>query len=275
MVTRTFWGSRSAGSARQRDAWIVFEDSAAGRANSTVPGATADGKDSRWVVSYQRGEITALVRRVRELEHRLQRRSIALAGALALIALGVIGSLGYWGSKSFLPMPEAPMPLAVVTSRGRETTGLPVTVARPQAERAGRVDPNGATAGPRLASLTLEAEQRAVTVKSDQALAGSLPVQAPTHVAVHFPRDDPDAEQLATALTRHLSGRGLTVGEPVPIAVHPSEASIAYYFEEDREGAVAVARMLSGLMGECRLATRWPADPPPRPGSVVVVVPGS
>ena len=92
MITRPLWRSRSAGSARQRDAWIAFEDSAAGRASAIAPGATADGKDHRWVVSYQRGEIIALVQRVTELELRLQQHSRALAGAMALIALGVAGS---------------------------------------------------------------------------------------------------------------------------------------------------------------------------------------
>ena len=125
IITRPLWRSRSADSARQRDAWINIDDSAVGRASSIVPGAMADGKDYRWVVSYQRGEIIALIQRVTELELRLQRRSRALTGALALVAFGVVGSLGYWIWVS-LPAPsEAVLPLATATSDGREPLRLP------------------------------------------------------------------------------------------------------------------------------------------------------
>ena len=106
-------------------------------------------------------------------------------------------------------------------------------------------------------------------------MGGPLPVHAPTHVTVSFPRDDPDAQHLAAALVQHLRGRGLSVGDPAPMAQRPTAASIAYFFDEDRESAIAVERMLSGLMGKSRLAVRSQADPLRRPGSVVLVVPAN
>ena len=93
------------------------------------------------------------------------------------------------------------------------------------------------------------------------------------HVAVNFPRDDPDAEQLARALAQHLRGRGLSVGNPSSIPRRPTEPSIAYFFDEDHDGALAVETILGGLLGKSRLVPRPQADPLPRPGSIVVVVP--
>ena len=220
MITRPLWRSRSAGSARQRDAWIAFEDSAVGRASSIAPGAMADGKDHRWVVSYQRGEIIALVQRVTELELRLQRRSRALAGALALIALGVAGSLGYWVAMS-LPAPsEAPLPLATATSGGRESAPPPATFEPPRAAGPGPVGPDVSPVASPQAGLRLEADQRArasdqpvagataaASAQPDQHLVGGLPVTAPIYVTVTFAGNDADARQLAAALAEYLRSR--------------------------------------------------------------------
>ena len=217
----------------------------------------------------------------------MQRRSRALAGALALIALGVAGSLGYWVAMS-LPAPsEAPLPLATATSGGRESALPPATFEPPRAAGPGPVGPDVSPVASPQAGLRLEADQRARaslisrsrarpqphTAQPDQHLVGGLPVNAPTHVTVNFPGDDPDAEQLAATLAQHLRGRGLTVGDPSSIPQRPSEPSITYFFDEDHEGAVAVERILGGLLGKSRLTTRLEAGALPRPGSVVVVVP--
>ena len=85
-----------------------------------------------------------------------------------------------------------------------------------------------------------------------------------------FAGADPDARQLAAVLAEtFLRSRGLAVGEPLPAALHPNVPGIAYYFEEDREGALSVERALSGSSGQeqarrtatrrspCRGRARW------------------
>jgi hypothetical protein len=94
MIARPLVGSRKARSPRHREAWIAFEDGAGRKPGHSPPIAKAGDEDDPRVVSYQRGEI-ALVQRVRELEGRLQRWSMALVGVLALVALGVIRSVTY------------------------------------------------------------------------------------------------------------------------------------------------------------------------------------
>ena len=91
MTARPLPWFRAARRGWQRDAWVAFEGRAGDRAGSPTPGAH-DAADP-WVVDYQRGEIRALVQRLKEQDLRLERRTRALAAALAMLALGVIGQL--------------------------------------------------------------------------------------------------------------------------------------------------------------------------------------
>ena len=95
------------------------------------------------------------------------------------------------------------------------------------------------------------------------------------HVTVTFAGADPDARQLAAVLAEFLRSRGLAVGEPLPAALHPNVPGIAYYFEEDREGALSVERALSGLLGKSRLAARSRRSPCRGRARVVVTMPAS
>ena len=120
MITRSLARSRNGRSIQRRNAWIAFDDSAVGRIKKSPSGINLDpahsrgvpaaDDESRWVMSYQRGEIIALVQRVKELEGRLERRSIALVGALALLGLGGVGFAAWWILGSLLGLSGMGMP---------------------------------------------------------------------------------------------------------------------------------------------------------------------
>jgi hypothetical protein len=306
MITRSLARSRNGRSIQRRNAWIAFDDSAVDRIKKSPSGeinldrahsrgVPAADYESRWIMSYQRGEIIALVQRVKELEGRLERRSITLAGALALIGLGGVGFAAWWISGPLLgpsgmgvpliaevpgahmpaPLPPAAGPLPV-RAANRAAMSVASTAAAQQAATPER--------SPAMAVAVLQSDRIVAGTtgapvaplgppSADPVVVGPLPVNAPTHVTVNFPRDDPDAEQLAGALAQHLRGRGLSVGNPSSIPRRPTEPSIAYFFDEDHDGAVAVERILGGLLGKSRLVPRPQADPLPRPGSIVVVMP--
>lgn len=297
MIARPLVGSRKPRSAGHRDAWIAFDGSAGRRAGPPAPAAKAD--DDPWVVSYQRGEIIALVQRVKELERRLQRRSMALASTLALVALGVIGSITYWIAEApatpsgaapiaAVPAPHNPAPSTEASDQSpssapsRAAAEISIGAAlRAQPPERSPIDPKPARQGAvaakpesgQLVDRTPAASAgRAEPAPTDAVTAGPLPLLAPIQVTLNFPGDSPDAEQLAATLAQHLRSRGLSVAKPAPISLHSSEPGIAYYFDEDRDGAVAVERILSGLMGKSRLVARSATDPLPRPGSVVVTL---
>ena len=115
-----------------------------------------------WVVGYQRGEIIALVQRVRELERLARRRSIVLAGIMGLIALIAAGSVGYWLSNSMLAPSEAAVPVVAAASGAREPARSPPTS---------------------VEQATLEDAEREIVGKSRQS-AGSLGRSPPAAKAV-------------------------------------------------------------------------------------------
>lgn len=239
-------------------------------ANSRTPSPsllqTSVEKERRWIISYQRGEIVSLLRRVAELEQRLKRRSIVLLGALALLGLVGATSTVVWISQSRPEPANMALPLRAET----RTAGVPnpwVSVAeRLRSENADNTASN-------LALTATAPVARLASPPPDPIVAEQLPVNAPIHVTVNFPRDDQNAEQLAMMLVQHLRDRGQSVSDPSAILRQPTKAGITYFFDEDHDGAVAVESILGGLLGKSRLASRPQADPAPRPGSVVVMVP--
>ena len=280
MTARPLPWFRAARRGWQRDAWVAFEGRAGDRAGSPTPGAH-DAADP-WVVDYQRGEIIALVQRLKAQDLRLERRTRALVAALAMLALGVIGAAAYGVWTTFSSTSATAVPPAVAVPVATARPGPPAPGPAPTAAERAAVSGQGLAAVDPTADVALPIERsppspdtvRQVPEPSPVGRAAtSLPVQAPLHVTVTFAGDDPDARQLAAVLAEFLRSRGLAVGEPLPAALHPNVPGIAYYFEEDREGALSVERALGGLVGKSRLAARSAAEPLPRPGTVVVTMP--
>ena len=246
--------------ARQRDAWVAFEDGATRRdASSTDTTTRPRAQDVRWILSYQRGEIVALVQRVSELERHLRRRSLVLAIVVAVVTMAGAGLVAY----------GSPEPL---------TPGYWKPVARPDRAAVTVSDPQVVSETPPALPTRQEGPPATLVApepaKPASTALGSLPVQAPVHVTVSYPPNDKDVEQLAIILVQHLRERGLAADDPVP-GSRATGAGITNYFAEDRDGALAVEHLLGGLMGSGRLMARRDGDPLLPPGIVLVAIPAS
>ena len=133
MTARPLPWFRAARRGWQRDAWVAFEGRAGDRAGSPTPGAH-DAADP-WVVDYQRGEIIALVQRLKAQDLRLERRTRALVAALAMLALGVIGAAAYGVWTTFSSPSATAVPPAAPSRSPLRGLARPRPGRRPQRRR--------------------------------------------------------------------------------------------------------------------------------------------
>ncbi|MGH8277898.1 MAG: hypothetical protein ACRETH_14510 [Steroidobacteraceae bacterium] len=71
---------------------------------------------------------------------------------------------------------------------------------------------------------------------------------------------------------RLLRGDGLAASDPAPAVRAAGQASISYFFAEDRDGARRVEHDLGAEFGPSRLSPPVPGEPLPRPGTIEVLV---
>ena len=97
-----------------------------------------------------------------------------------------------------------------------------------------------------------------------------LPSGAPARVALHYARGDAAAASRATDLALSLRRAGFSVDGPVAITGR-GRPGVHYFFAEDRGAAEAVLRS-ANLQGGGLLAGAAGRNPPPRPGTIELIV---
>ena len=99
-----------------------------------------------------------------------------------------------------------------------------------------------------------------------------LSENAPTRVVLRYPRDDAQARARAEQAAQVLRGAGVTVGEPAATPRAASRNSVGYFFAQDRPGAKAVGRALTGLIGQTKVIPLPVLSTPPAPGTIEVTL---
>lgn len=138
---------------------------------------------------------------------------------------------------------------------------------------------------PRLDGGALPAEAAAATAPRPtevlrQALsAAALPPPAPSptatlptaplpRIVLTYPRRDTGAVERSAALAATLTHAGWLVGSPFPVSRGTAAPALRYFFQEDREAALAVAALVGSEAGVPKLGTIPPGTPLPRPGTI-------
>ena len=98
----------------------------------------------------------------------------------------------------------------------------------------------------------------------------NLPAGVLPHVVLSFHQGDFEAERRGFDAVHALRSAGFAVSDPVPVLRRISDPGLSYFFAEDRAGAAAVGRALSGAFGEERAAVLRPDEPLPRPGTIEI-----
>lgn len=98
-----------------------------------------------------------------------------------------------------------------------------------------------------------------------------LPDAAMPRITVQYADGDPGVAAHARSVVSILRARGLSVGDPAPVAATVKSTEVEYYFAEDRAEATQLARELGGTVGIGHIDGRNPDLPPP-PGSLRVVL---
>ena len=99
-----------------------------------------------------------------------------------------------------------------------------------------------------------------------------LPDAARPRISLLYTASDPSGATRAQALAARLRERGFLVGIPSAAPGTARATTVEYFFIEDRNRAVQLARDLGGTTGVGRIASQsGPALPPP-PGTLRVVL---
>ena len=113
-------------------------------------------------------------------------------------------------------------------------------------------------------------EQQAAAPAVPPTAPDQLPSGAPAWVALHYARGDAAAASRATDLALSLRRAGFSVDGPVAITGR-GRPGVHYFFAEDRGAAEAVLRS-ANLQGGGLLAGAAGRNPPPRPGTIELIV---
>ena len=186
----------------------------------------------------------ALVPAPPPMEEEPPRRSRLPALAVLAGAALVLGGLAW------VAVHEAPRPAAQPAPPGSPAIG-----------NAGDAASRSSTA---LSSST------PLSAAPEKATGVALPAGAMVRVVVTYPRGMAEAARRAAGVASALTGAGLSVGAPFPVARPPAGPAVSYFFREDREAAARVAR-LAGLDGA--VPQLGPAGgAAPRPGTIEIAL---
>jgi hypothetical protein len=210
-----------------------------------------------------------------EGEARVSVRHVAAAAALrAEVALPPAAEIRV----------EAPPPAAVAAPR-RRRRGLPwlggalaVFVLGSAAwlhERglpgldAGAVPSEAASAGaPRPTEVLRQALSTAALPPPAPSPTATLPSAPLPRIVLTYPRRDTGAVERSAALAATLTHAGWLVGPPFPVSRGSAAPALRFFFQEDREAALAVAALVGPEAGTPKLGTIPPGTPLPRPGTI-------
>ena len=160
-----------------------------------------------------------------------------------------------------MPDPPAPAPVMPAPVTSAPVTSAPVT---PVPVTPAPVTPEAVPQPPTPDPPPAEA----VTVAPPIVV---LPDAAMARITVQYPQADPGVAGNARAVVAMLRARGLSVGDPTPVAAAVRSTTVEYYFVEDRGEAAQLARELGGTVGVGRIDRRNPDLPPP-PGTLRVLL---
>lgn len=170
------------------------------------------------------------------------------------------------------PMPRRPTPPHTPTPTPTQAAvrAPTIPVEPPSAKLPQPVPPAlpAVAAAPAAASAPPEVATKPATVAPPVVV---LPEAAMPHIIVQYPAADPAVAAHATSVVAILRARGLSVGDPVPIAGPGRPTGVEYYFDEDKAEATQLARELGGSVSVGRIDGRNPDAPPP-PGTLRVLL---
>jgi len=197
--------------------------------------------------------------RERPARSRLPAVVVAAAGIIVVGGLTWLALHEDWlaAGRRLLPSPPSGTPAS-------EAAPGPVLAGAPTAS-AGTMAP-----GPATAETSAVGNPAGAAPPSLGQSPGTLPAGAMVRVVVTYPRGVPEAGRRAAALSATLAQAGVSVGAPFPVSRPSPGAALSYFFREDRDAALRVAR-LGGL--DAAVPELGPVGgAAPRPGTIEVAL---
>ena len=195
------------------------------------------------------------------------------------LAVGAVAVLAAVGAGALLLVPQDATPSRIAAAKPRVAspvqaepapTRLPVAAAHPEPEP-GLVAPVVMAIRPDTPPAPPARPLVAGPVAATQPIL-VLPDAAMPRISLLYTATDPGAAARAQAWAARLRERGFLVGAPSAAPGASRTTTVEYFFIEDRNRAVQLARDLGGIAGIGRIASLPDPALPPPPGTLRVVL---